>query len=88
MKHTYKVHRVSWHPREITMTHPKTNEAISATVQALEVELVPHEHDGGSVTFRYVGSQADEAATLFHHGGDVELDITAVTHITTSPEVN
>lgn len=87
MKHTYKVHRVSWHPREISMNHPETGEVIPAVVQSLELELIPHEHDGGSLTLRYVGSQAKEASETFRHGDEVELDVSVVNHIVAS-EVN
>lgn len=80
----YIVHRASPHPFPVEAKLARTDESVQATVQSVEVELVPENHDGGSILMRFVGAAASEAAKRYHQGDIVEMDEAAFK--VTSPE--
>lgn len=87
MKHDFTIHRASWSPRDTDVTIP-SGETVKATVQSLEIELVPDNHDGGSVTFRLLGSEAEEAAAQFKAGDTVTLEVTKIGDAPATTEIH
>lgn len=69
---SYKVHRIS--RSDVAVPVDFNGEMITAMVSALEVELVPDDHIGGSVIVRYTGTAAEVAKGALSEGSTLILD--------------
>lgn len=76
MKLRYRVHSANPSPLPVTATL-ENGETVEATTLALEVELVPEGHRGGTLTLRLLGADKEaRAADLasYQVGALVEID--------------
>lgn len=67
----YLVHRVSSH---LFATIANVGgEEMPAHVQAVEVEMTPVDHNGGTILHRFIGAAAEEAKKLYQEGQQIVL---------------